>query len=366
MQLFGVLFIPVLLAAGVAFFLRWTVTWKEFLLQLGIQTLVLTGAFYLAKQRSLTDTEHLHGRITKKVHDSESCCHCREVCTMHTTDRTCSSRDKNGNCTSYSETERCVAWRTECDHSRDYYWSLKTTLGTMTINDCEPDEDDVPAIWANAYVGEPVAKEHSYQNYLLADKNSLLVHEVERFLDRVPEYPKIYGRYKVNPVVGMKAPDGWQQAFREINADLGSRRQVDVTVVMTPIQDPTFAQALEAKWLYGPKNSLNVVLGVRGGEISWARVVTFSKVESLKVYLRDELQGKRLTDDVPGIIRRAVESRFRRTAMADYEYLVRAASLPTGWMVFLYVFGLLLSGGLGLYMHKNDVFGDEGVRWRMR
>ena len=337
--LLGMLFIPVVLAAFAAWRFPDTITWKEFLLQLAVQTAFITGGYYIAKYQSLSSTEHLNGRIIAKTHNSESCCHCRTVC---------DARDKKGNCTSSHEV---------CDHIVDYRWDLKTSVGSINIDKCEPFAFNVPKVWAQARVGEPSSVEHSYQNYLKGDEQSLLVHkELDQF--QVPPFPEIYGFYKVNPVMG-PAPANWQDAFREINADLGASKQVDVTLLVTSVQDPTYAQAVEAQWLYGPKNSLNIVIGVLDGSITWARVVTISKVEDLKIYLRDELQGKKFTDDIPGIVRIAVKERFHRTAMAEYEYLARNATPSTGWLIGLYILGLLVAAGLSILMHRRDIFGEE-------
>lgn len=307
--LFGLLILPLIIAAVAIWRFPGTITWKEFTLQVVLQSAIITGGFYIARYSSLQSTEHLHGRVILKEHDSESCCHCRQVCNGY--EEVCTGTGDNRSCSS-----QCTGYHEECDHFRDYYWSLKTTLGDVTIEDCEPDEDDIPVLWAQAYVGEPVAMDHNYTNYLLADHESLMVHkELEHFGKNIPEYPEVYDIYKINPVLG-PAPAEWQQAFREINADLGAQKQVEVTVLVTRVQDPTFAQAVEAKWLYGPKNSLTVVMGLQGDTIAWARVVTFSKVEDLKVALRDALQGKTLSDDIPGLVRQAVASQFHRTAMA--------------------------------------------------
>lgn len=336
------LLIPVAIAALAAWKLPETITWKEFLLQLAAQTLLIVAGYYIAKYQSLSSVEHLNGRITNKTHGPQGCCHCRTVC---------DARDKKGNCTSSHEV---------CSHIVDYRWDLVTSVGSINIDKCEPSASNVPTAWAQARVGESATVESSYQNYLKGDDQSLLVHkELSQF--QVPSFPEVYGFYKVNPVMG-PAPADWQDAFRDINADLGASKQVDVTMLVTTVQDPTYAQAVESKWLYGPKNSLNIVIGVLDGSITWARVVTISKVEDLKIYLRDELQGKKLTDDIPGIVRAAVKERFHRTAMAEYEYLARNAVPSTRWLIGLYILGILVAVGLAYLMDRHDIFGEEGRR----
>jgi hypothetical protein len=347
MALFGLLAIPVVIGGAAFLFFKEAITWKEFLLQLGVSLGVILLGWQIAKWGALRDTEHLNGRITRKEAGTEGCCHCRSVCDAH---------EKNGSCTSSHE---------ECDHIHDYYWSLDTTVGQIAIENCSG-WDDPPDVWVRAVVGEPATIEHGYTNYLLADPDSLMVHEqVDRY--SIPKFPAVHDKYKVDPVVGQNVgvPAGWEDGVREINADLGARNQVDLAIVLTTVLEPQFAQALEAKWLYGPKNSLTVVMGVQGQTIRWVRVVTFSKVEALKVHLRDNLEGLELNDPkVLSVIRSTVQAEFKRTKMAEFAYLASTAH-PTGWaLVLLYILQIALNIGLSVIMQKHDVFGDERRMFR--
>ena len=331
---------------------RETVTWKEFALQFGGSILVVSLGLFIAQCSSVRDTEIWSGKVTRKDHGSESCCHCQQICS------TCT--DAKGN--SYE----CNCYE-DCDHFQDYWWRVQTTLGAITIDDCEPSRGDVPMAWQAARIGDPVSSKRTYKNYLLADPDSLIRKETNNpFVARVPAFPKrIYNFYYLDHVITdkVKIPAGWQRTMREANADLGAKRQVHIVVLLTSVQDPTYAQAVEAKWLYGPKNSLTVVMGVKGREVSWARVVSISRVEELKVMLRDDLIGKAIDGpEVPALIRRHVSERFVRTPMAEYEYLADAAS-PSGWVLFfLFVLGLGVSIGLGVWMHREDVFGEERMK----
>ncbi len=350
MHLFVLVLIPIAMLGGAFLLFKATISWKEFLLSMGVAMATLLIGWQIAKWGALQSNEHLNGRVTRKIEDTQSCCHCHDVC---------DARDKDGNCTRSHE---------ECDHSRDYYWDLETSVGTIKVEDCSG-SDNPPDVWTRARVGEPASVGHSYSNYLLADPDSLFVREtMEKFASAIPEYPEIYNLYQTSPVIGQgtAVPFGWQEAVREINADYGATNQVDVTVVLTNISDPTYAQALEAKWLYGPKNSLNIVMGLHGDTIQWVRVVTFSRVEMLKVRLRDQLQTLKVNDPkVLQIIRNEVRTGFKRTAMAEFEYLARTAK-PKGWyLFFLYLFEVIVVGALIYVMHRNDVFGDERGGFRV-
>jgi len=339
-----VLLIPVVIAGSSFFLLPGTVTWKEFLLQVVLGVVVCAVGWQVARWGALRGTEHLNGRVTAKIADTQSCCHCTTVC---------DSYDKNNNCTSSHDS---------CSHSIDYYWDLQTSVGKVPIESCSG-WNNPPDVWVNASVGDPAVVDHGYTNYLLADENSLLIHpEVAKYVDMVPEYPNVFSKYKVNHVVGDLASSAslLQHSMREINADLGAPNQVDITLLLTGIQDPAYAQAVEAKWLYGPKNSITIVAGLRNRTVSWVRVVTFSKVEMLKVRLRDHLQGLSIDDPkFMNTIRQEIGSGFKRTAMADFEYLASTAS-PHNWSLALLILGeILISLGLAFWAHVKDIFGDE-------
>lgn len=341
-----VLLIPIIISGGAFFLLKETVTWKEFLLQLVLGAAACGVAWQTAKWGALQDTEHLNGRVTAKVNGTQKCCHCTDVCV---------ARNKKGDCTKSKE---------KCDHSRDYYWDLETSVGKIPIENCRG-LDIAPGVWVEAKIGEPASVAHHYTNYLLADPDSLMVHaEIERHAQQVPDYPSIYSKYKVDHVLGdVPASSALQQSLREMNADLGAPNQVDITLLLTSIQDPTYAQAVEAKWLYGPKNSFTIVAGVNQQTVTWVRVVTFSKVERLKVEVRDSLQGLSIDDPrFIATIREKVGSEFRRTKMADFEYLASTASPKGGYLALIILFELILSTGLAYWAHVKDIFGDERRR----
>ena len=105
-------------------------------------------------------------------------------------------------------------------------------------------------------------------------------------------------------------------------------------------------------------------MGVKDGIFQWVRVVTISRAEDLKVALQDDLNGVKTTDWEKGlgIIRSNVSSKFHRTPMAEYEYLMSAATPSTGILIAMYILVTLLSCGLLYWAHEVDIFGDEGFR----
>lgn len=354
MSLFIIILIPLLVSAITFLVFKLTITWKEFLLQLGVSVLIGVSGYFTVTCSALQDTQHLNGRITNKINGTQGCCHCHDICT---------GRDSKGNCTS---TVRI------CAHSIDYWWSLNTSVGRIPIDNCSGSDRD-PEVWANARIGEPASVSSTYENYLKADPDSLIVHENinEQYFTRVPDYPKIYDYYKVDPVLsdGVYIPAGWQNYIREFNAEFGASHQVDLVVLLTNVSDPEYAQAVESKWLYGPKNSITVVIGVKNYIADWVRVVTISEVEELKVLLRDNIQGKSINNlEIPKIIGGLVATKFKRTPLEKFAYLEKSLRPSTTATIILIIITLAVSIGIGVYCHKEDVFGDESTypRWKRR
>jgi len=361
MALLGLMAVPLVVLGGAFLLRRGTITWKEFLLGEGIALPLVVAGFYIAKWGALQDTEHLNGRISTKNHGTQSCCHCHEECD------TCS--DGKGGTTSCNCHE-------VCQHSIDYWWSISLTTGhDISIKDCSG-SSATPEAWTVAQVGEPASVEHLYTNYLLADKNSLWLQVGDpELMAKVPRFPQVHDFYRVARVVqvgGALIPDEWDTLLQEVNADLGASRQVDVTLVVTSEPGIEFADAVEAKWLYGPKNAVIIVAGVRGTAFSWVRVISISNVEQLKVDLREALVGKSVLDAKTGVatIRGLVDREFTRTPMAEWKYLVANAHPSTGWLIFLYILATALSVGLAIWADRVDIFGDENrfrpSRWTGR
>lgn len=341
MGLLGLLLIPFAIGAISWKFFGATITVKEYLLMCVATVLIGLGSWQIAKYAGMQDIEHWNGRIVDKDEGTQSCCHCSTVC---------DATDKDGNCTSSHE---------ECDHFHDYWYSLDVSTGDVLDDSCNG-FDSPPSWWTKAELGDPATVEHIYTNYLKADDSSLFVPGVgDKYLDVVPDrWPKVHDKYKVKRALGVQAsvPRGWQKALDELNADLGSKKQLDLLVVVTSIQDPEFADSIEKKWLYGPKNALTVVLGVKDGEVTWARAVTISKVETLKINIRDELPGMKTAGlDVPQKLRGMVMKDFTRTPLAEFSYLAENAS-PEGWALLLtYLLNILAVIGLAYWFHREDV-----------
>lgn len=353
-SLVGLLLVPVVIGSAAYIIYKHTITWKEFVAQVVGCAVMIGICFGIARFSALRDVEHWNGRVSDKDNGTEGCCHSYECNCQTCTDAKGNSYDCN--------CQTCY------EHFEDYWWQLDFSTGDRIHDGCNG-WDITPGWWDKAYVGEPASLPHGYTNYLKADPESIIVHSYdERMVSEVPPFPQVRGKYHVNKVIehhGAHAPRFWEPKLMDLNADLGNKKQVDVTILLTGVRNPDFAYAVEAAWLYGPKNSLNIVMGTDGTTILWARVVTISEVEELKIELRDGLTGRELRDpQMIDFIGEQVAKKFKRTPMEKYSYLASAAAPSGGVMIFLYILAFLMSGGISYWMHREDVFGDQ--RWLLR
>lgn len=354
-SLIPLLAVPFAIMLGFKLYSGKDFTVGEFLsLEFGM-VIFLTLGFSVAKCNAMMDTEVWSGRITAKPSGSEHCCHCRTVCD------TCTTTDADGN----TSTSSCNC-REECDHFRDYWWAVDVTTGDRVyIDTCEPNSRNVPRAWTNARIGEAAAVEHSYKNYLKADPESVLlqsssVSDMQKADFKTPRYPKVHSHYRINRAINlgtdMSVPH-WNRELMELNADLGSAKQVNIVVIATTESEPRYADHIEKEWLYGKKNDLIFVLGApNGNDVKWARVVTISRVEMLKIKARDELPGLKLNEPEKTIdsVKMLVVNHFERTPMAEFEYLSSAAKPSRLSLFVLYFFAIVGSIIGSIFMAKNN------------
>lgn len=352
MMLVPLMIVPIVVMGPMWAGNRGKFTVKEFALLEAIMFVLVLGGFQAARYGAVTDTELWNGHITKKYKGTETCCHCTTVC---------DSTDEDGNCTSSHE---------ECDHSYDNWWSLDVSTGDTLHEGCDGSWSS-PNWWKDAYVGEPASVPHSYINYLLADPDSVLLQHIDTtgYEGGAPNYPKVFGKYHVTRFIhsGTVASVGeWDNELDIINDNLGAEKQVNIIVIATTDSSPTYADMIEVEWLYGKKNDVIFVLGAPDGDtIEWAKVVTISNVEMLKLTARDEMPGMKLSNPVgtSGYIQDLVSEKFERTPMVEYEYLWASAQPGPFSLIFLYLLAIVGSIGGSFVMVEKDVFGDEHRRW---
>lgn len=283
-------------------------------------SMILAGISYV----SMTDTEILNSQVTSKERKTVSCshdykCNCRIV------------KKKSSDGKTYEE-EVCD---TCYEHRNDYNWVLHTGLGDIRIDRIDRQGIHEPPRFTTAKPGDPVAKTHTYVNYIKADENQLLNEStntlaIEAYKGKLPSYPlNIYDYHYLNRVIaqGVSVPDldKWNLAVANMLRTLGPSYQVNTVLVFTSEQNMSYAKALRASWLGGKKNDVVVVVGIsQWPQISWVDVFSWSEKEMFKVNIRENISELQNIDQqkVISIISSEISKGYIRAPMRDKKYMV--------------------------------------------
>jgi hypothetical protein len=224
-----------------------------------------------------------------------------------------------------------------------------------------------PPRFTEAIVGEPYSTTRSYTNYIKASPNSLFRSslDVGKYQKILPAYPAIYDYYRSNRLIllngaGLNDPAHWAYRLDQINSVLGPTKQVHFMLMVVKDADPDFYYALYQHWLGGKENDAIIVVGTKDNEtIDWVNVMSWTDNYYFKVSLRDDLRELKLTDEqnVLVAIETNIANNFKKKNFKDFEYLASTVVPTTSQYVWGLVLGLLVSIGLVVFTHKNEMFG---------
>jgi hypothetical protein len=355
----GVLLVTLIVTGG-AFFISKQICFKEVLIMLGVQLVVAGISAAIVYNSATSDTEVWNSKVVSKEQDRVSCSHSYQ-CNC----RSCNC-DKKGHCS------RCCS--TCYEHSHDYDWNVNTsTREQITIGRVDRQGVREPKRWTDVLIGEPVATTHGFTNYVKASPDSLFRKsgQMDKYVGKIPPYPfNVYDYYRLNRLIlvgGAKVDDvaGWRAGLDDLNASLGASKQVNVIIVIAYGVSPDYFYAVEQAWIGGKKNDVVVVLGVGDdGLVEWSNTMSWESNEIFKVKMRDDLVGlaldRRLVLDK---VAENIKIHHKRKPMAEFEYL-KSAITPsvTEWVVTMIV-GLVISIGMSVFFHKNEVFPEYRNRF---
>ncbi len=328
------------------------ITLKEFLIQMGVIVVVVLIATVIIRHQNLMATEVWNGHVTKKWHQRVHCRHDYE-CFCYTT---C---DSKGNCTKHCQT--CY------EHDYDVDWLVRDNTGkTWDIDSPDRQGLVMPRFWDAVIIGEPTSHLHSYKNYIKAAADSLFHREglVEKYSKLLPKYPDtIYHRWRLDRIIrmgGVKVDNIKELNYRlsEINGELGSKKQCNAIVVLIKNQPREYLYALEQYWVGGNKNDIVLVISVDDeNKIQWADVLAFVQKSIFKIELRDEIQKMPILemDKVLTTLEDQIKKNYKRKRMRDFEYLTASITPSTTQYVVTIIICTILSVGLSIIFHREDV-----------
>lgn len=348
MILLGVLILIVLV---VVLFLWWDkFSGLELAFPVVISTLICCAILVptnMGAKASLGDDRMiLNGYVVKKEKRLTSCshsytCNCRTTTTGKVTSTTC---------------QTCY------EHSHDYDWLVRSTVGGVYIDRVDRQGVKEPKRFTDVVVGEPFSIEKSYFNYIKASPISVFK-DYNAYKDvPIPSYPKIFDYYNVKHVVFWKSQ--YTEGIEDINSMLteklkvsSSKAKANVVVIFYGGSDDLI-EATKVKQYGGRINDLTVMIRAeKDGQIKKVGVFSWSKNDMVNVLLRDEVlnlgtlneeNNKKLVD----ILNTTLVKYYQHRDNEEFKYLESNIQLPT-WVYVVDVLVVLLILGANIFIRKE-------------
>lgn len=346
--------IPLIIPFAAKIFLNYTITWKEVGLHVVVVLIAVTACWGISNHSKTADVEILNGQVTDKARKKVSCSHSYSCNCVTVYSGTGPNRSSSQVC------QTCY------DHSYDVDWVVKSTVGDFRIRRINRQGTKEPPRWTVVKPKQPVAREHTFTNYIKAVPD-LLFEEADtlsaEYAGKLPPYPgNVYDYHYVNRVLtsGVKLPDQkeWNQELALLLRSLGPAKRVNIIIVFSNAPSMKYSLALSQSWLGGKKNDVVVVMGTPSyPAIEWVNVFSWSDSELFKVQLRDELFNHKTVDraQVLKSIATHTSSSFVRKPMKDFEYLKSSIRPSTTVLMIIELISIMLSIGLSVWFHRERV-----------
>lgn len=226
----------------------------------------------------------------------------------------------------------------------------------------------------NWRVGIPITETYTYENRLQAATSTFHWRDIsdkEKLKYNLFDYPAV--RNLTVPVILTQGPNfiaadqylryenGW------LNTTMGGHKKVRIWILVFVDQPESAGEAQEMYWKNGNKNEFIVMFGInKEGEITWQRITSWTKKETLKIEVRDEImlsmiQGK---DGYTGKLDQESMTKFSKFLadkirhgyvkpnFREYNYLSVAPTLPA--VIITYIIVLLVCVGMAIFVVKNE------------
>jgi len=236
--------------------------------------------------------------------------------------------------------------------SKSYFEQICTLWSNRTFKDMQREENTSHTITkdGNAYVAIyddlfdhtiPVCKQHTYENRIQCSKSVFNFEEVSdetkaqyKLFDYPPE--DVFG---FNPILGHSNQRA-SSILSHHNAHNGRRRQIHMMLLV--FQDQSLEAGLfqESYWKGGNKNEFILCVGLKGNEIKWTRIISWTEQEELKIRVARKIKEMEKFDAVQVVsyMGEEIPSGFLRKKFADFNYLSVEPTMTAIWITFAITF----------------------------
>lgn len=329
---------------------------QEAMIGSAMYLMIMGAVYFTGTYTEGRDTAILNGQVTAKERETVSCSHSYR-CRCYTT---CSG-GKHRSCSTHCST--CY------EHSHDYDWVVKSTVGSVDIDRVDRQGVEEPKRWTDAVVGEPFAKETSYYNYIKAAPFSIFNRTQLESKVPVPGYISVYDYYRINRVIDFGAGVGntsvLNARLNDYLRSLGPAKKANVVVIFHN-KGPNFAETAKAKMLGGKFNDLTVLIETdKSGTIKGVNVFSWSKSDMVNISTRDQILDIGKVDQVKiaDAIAYNIGKYFTYRSAKEFEYLDDETYISDTLFTLLVVLGILLPLVGVVVAYKVDS-GTEQHNWR--
>ena len=325
------------------------VTWKEGLIMLTVQSLVIAVVIFGSIYGQGRDVQILNGEVISKSKDRVNCrhsyqCNCYSSCSGSGSSRTC--------------TRVC---QTCYEHGFDVDWNVHSNVGSTGIETIDRQGLKEPPRWSVVEIGEPFSVVSGYYNYIKASPWSIFNKKALEQQVSIPPYLSVYDYYRINRV---QVLDSKYQPDERLNtllnqtlAKLGPIKKVNV-VVVAHSKGNLYSEALKVKMLGGKINDIYIVLDVdKEGVFNNVAVFSWSKSDLVNVKLRDSLLdiGKWNSTRINQAVKENILKYYESRSIEEFKYLKDEVEIPTWAIWFVMVFGILFPFGAGYIAYKHEI-----------
>jgi len=361
--------------------------WIELAVQIPASLLAVLAAFsfFYYTTTNMSDSEIWNGKVTLAEY--------LEAWTQEVEHETCAAQDVNGNCTATQTVKQLIyhppEWHIHTSNNEDV--STSKAVYRNYVGHFGGERKEILFHMGQVSVGDgnrfyvsypgpevkqiPSAQEHRFVNYLKASQSINLrrgsTNAYEKFLLPYPQiYEGTFGPIEVNRVLaaGVDVPVEWRaEVDRTLDnalTSLGKAKQVNLLVYVVGTSDRAFFHALEEHWIFGKKNDVIVVLGVKSfPKLDWVEVMAWTDVEEFKITLRNRITEQGDIANATALAATIVDQvslapqkgGYKRKPMAELEYLVADITLPWWASMLIVLLSGILSWGISWALINNEV-----------
>lgn len=363
------LLIPFIFALGTWVLYHHKIVWWEVALPFVVSLAFVLIAYELAVVTMTTDTEYWTGWVTKAEYyeswteeytdtetytDSDGDTHTRTVTKTRFNPASYYLTDSAENTYSVDRSKyKSVTQKFGNEQFEDIWRFSQVSFG-----DGNKYYSTYPGVRDRMVVSTTV---HTYENRI-QNSNAVFHFEKVRDTQGLYEYPYVSDETTVPSILGAGEGTKANIELCRRNAELGSRKQVRVWILLFPNAKLDKALDQERYWKGGNKNEMVVCIGTEGNKVSWAHVFSWCENEKLKIDIRNAVREQSTLDlnKVVAYTTDEIEAKWVRKKFADFKYI--SISPPFWATVTTIILTLLLNVGLSVFVVMNQF--DPGMKQR--